>query len=109
MKIAVIKPPSNTRRIYPALGLGYIASVLKQEGCDVEFIDTCLIDFPFDKINSNKKAYWEMDYPLNWGIIERYFKEDNKKIDIALIGGSFTADINNSFKIANILKRINKM
>ena len=40
MKITVIKPPSNTRRIYPALGLGYIASVLKHNNYDVEFIDS---------------------------------------------------------------------
>lgn len=108
MKITVIKPPSNTRRIYPALGLGYIASVLKHNNYDVEFIDTCLVDFPLDKIKGNPEAYWGTSYPLEWGLIERYFKERNREIDIALIGGSFTADINNSFRIANILKRINR-
>ena len=37
LKISVIKTPSNYRRIYPPLGLGYIVSVLKKEGFDVEF------------------------------------------------------------------------
>lgn len=108
MQIALIKPPSNARKIYPVLGLGYIAAVLKQNDYGVEFIDTCLIDFPFAQIKNNPRAYWNAGYPLNWEAIEGYFRERNTHIDVAFIGGSFTADINNSFRIATLLKAINK-
>ncbi|MDP3789097.1 MAG: cobalamin-dependent protein, partial [Candidatus Omnitrophota bacterium] len=104
MKIAVVKPPSNARRIYPALGLGYVAAALKQDNHDVEYVDACLIDFPIDSLDGKKRV----GSPINWEVIERHLADKCKDADIAIIGGSFTADINNSFKIVNIFKRINK-
>lgn len=108
VKISVIKPPSNYRKIYPALGLGYIISVLKKEGFDVEFVDATIIDFPYEMLGGIPRFYWKKACIIDWKKIRSYFLDRARGVDIALISGSFTADIYNTARIADILKQRDK-
>ncbi|MDP3732298.1 MAG: radical SAM protein [Candidatus Omnitrophota bacterium] len=108
LKISIIKPPSNNRRIYPPLGLGYIAAFLKKEGFDVDFVDTTIIDFPFHLLKGIPRFYWKEACKIDWEKISAYFLNKTRDADVALINGSFTADIYNTARIAGILKQKNK-
>lgn len=107
IKISVIKPPSNNRRIYPSLGLGYLVSFLRKEGFDADFIDTTMIDFPFHLLDGIPRLYWKEARRIDWGRISAYFM-GTEPIDIALINASFTADIYNTAGVARILKERNR-
>src|SRR3989344_4224379 len=96
LKISVIKPPSNNRRVYPSMGLGYITSLLIKDGFDVEFVDATIIDFPFHLLSGMPRFYWKKACIIDWEKISSYFLKRTRETDIALIGGSFTADIYNT-------------
>lgn len=108
LKIGVIKQPSNNRRTFPSLGLGYITAFLKKEGFDVEFVDATLIDFPFHLLSGIPRFYWKEARIIDWEKLRSFFLTRERDMDIAFIGGSFTADIYNTARIADIIKERNK-
>ena len=84
MKVVLIKPPQETNEIQPPLGLGYLASSIK-DLADVEIIDAIK-----DNLNIKK-------------IVE---KVTNKKFDI--IGFQcYTVDFNTVKKTIKQIKKIN--
>lgn len=108
LKITLIKPPSNYRRVYPPLGLGYLAASLKKEGFETKLVDTTIIDFPFHLLGGIPRFFWKKACVIDWGKIRSYFLNNAGRIDVALISGSFTADIYNTAQVARIIKEKNR-
>ena len=108
LKISLIKPPSNYRRVYPPLGLGYLAAFLKKDGFDVEIVDTTIVDFPFHLLGGMARFFWKKACIIDWEKIRAYFLNKAREMDVVLISGSFTADIYNTARVAQIIKEKNK-
>jgi len=102
MKIHFIKTP-DTREIYPSLGFSYIMSELIHKRLEVEFIDTNLIDYPYDLLRKNPRKSIQVE--PNWEKIKSVLEK--KDVQYAFLTGSFTKYIHNTAKTAEILKKIN--
>ena len=107
MKILLIKPPQviqknfkGVARLFPAMGLGYIASSLESKGYAVKILDASL-----EKWRKISKRDDGMKYVgLNWDeISERVGKEDPDIVGIT----AFTIDAYNAFLTAKAVKKAN--
>jgi anaerobic magnesium-protoporphyrin IX monomethyl ester cyclase len=104
MKVLLILPPST---LYPGdvhfasfpLGVGYLAAVLERDGHQVDILD-CVIEDQTPKRNRDGTFH----VGLSWENIEQAIRKYSP--EILGISCSYSVDINNAKKIAEIVKRV---
>lgn len=104
MKTLLINPPqtffSGSQSVVAGLPLGimYIAATLEKNGYEVEILDTLIADFKHQKIGDVKY------YGMPWEKIKEKIKQC--KPDIVGITNPFTAQVENTIKVSDIVKEI---
>ena len=104
MKILLINPPqtffpgSDPPAANLPLGLLYIAAVLDKAGYKTEILDAFMTDFPFRKIGD----ITEVGMP--YGRIKEEIQR--RKPDIVGIANPFTCQVENTVRVADIVKEI---
>lgn len=104
MKVMLILPPTT---LYPGdvyfasfpLGIGYLAAVLEKEGHHIDILD-CIIEDQTPKRNKNGTFH----VGISWRDIEKEIRRCSP--DVLGISCSYSVDINNAKKIAQIAKNI---
>ena len=104
MKVFLIVPPST---LYPGdvhfasfpLGIGYLAAILERDGHQVDILD-CVIEDQKPKRLENNTYH----VGLSWDAIKDKIEKSNP--DILGISCSYSVDINNAMKIAEITKAV---
>jgi anaerobic magnesium-protoporphyrin IX monomethyl ester cyclase len=104
MKILLINPPqtffpgSDPPAANLPLGLLYIAAVLDKAGYNVEILDAFMTDFPFRKIGDITEV----------GMPYGKIKEEilRRKPDIVGIANPFTCQVENTVRVADIVKEL---
>jgi len=107
MKVFLIVPPST---LYPGdvhfasfpLGIGYLAAILERDGHQVDILD-CVIEDQKPKRLENNTYH----VGLSWDAIKDRIEKSNP--DILGISCSYSVDINNAMKIAEITKAVGKI
>lgn len=104
MKTLLINPPQTffpgSQPVVAGLPLGmmHIAATLEKNGYDVEILDTLIADFKPQKIGDVKY------YGMPWEKIKEEIKQH--KPEIVGITNPFTAQIDNTIKVSEIVKEI---
>ena len=104
MKTLLINPPQTffpgSQPVVAGLPLGImlIASILENNGYEVEILDTLIADFKPQKIGDVKY------YGMPWEKIKEKIKQC--KPDIVGITNPFTAQVDNAIKVSEIVKEI---
>ena len=107
MKVLLILPPST---LYPGdvhfasfpLGVGYLAAILERDGHEVDILD-CVIEDQTPKRNKDGTFH----VGLSWHAIEEGIRKYSP--EVLGISCSYSVDINNARKIAEIAKRISQI
>ena len=107
MKVFLIVPPTT---LYPGdvhfasfpLGIGYLSGILARDGHQIEVLD-CVIENQIPKRLKNNTYH----VGLSWEEIESRISKSNP--DIVGISCSYSVDINNAKKIAQIAKKAGKI
>ncbi len=104
MKIFLIVPPST---LYPGdvhfasfpLGIGYLSAILERDGHQVDILDCVIEDQRPRKLENNT-----YHVGVSWDTIKDRIEKANP--DILGISCSYSVDINNAMKIADITKAV---
>jgi len=107
MKTLLMYPPATLYKkdptvpgAFPPLGLGYIAAVLKQNGYEVNILDSLALGI--DRVEEKNNI-------IRFGLSEKYIEEyiEQYQPDIVGISCHFTAHAKDAYRIAEITKKIN--
>jgi len=106
MKVLLINPSrvysrgSQGIRVGLPLGLMYIAAVLEKKSIPVKI---------FDSLNSSSTRIFEQSNYTYHGVSDNFLKNiiENEKPDIVGITSSFTSQIGNTDRVANLIKQVN--
>lgn len=104
MKTLLVNPPQTffpgSQAVVAGLPLGilYIAAILEGEEYEVEILDTLIADFRPQKVGDVKY------YGMPWEKIKERIKQS--KTDIVGITNPFTAQVDNTIKVSEIVKEI---